>query len=137
MNSFNIKRVLSSVMLGIALLAALGVAPSYMGVVSVAEAAAPSKLGDLSEFRTIAVDVASIIDTGDLTAAKLRIKDLETSWDSAEAGLKPRAAKDWHVIDKAIDSALSELRADTPNATGCKQTINNLIVTIDILSSGK
>ena len=93
-----------------------------------------TKLGDLSPFRLIAEDVQTFVKKGDLPTAKARIKDLEISWDAAEAGLKHRAPKDWRLLDKAIDRALDALRATPPSQLECEKAVSAMLTVFNSLT---
>jgi len=88
-------------------------------------------LSDLSSFRVIAGDTLAIVDAGNLKRARARIKDLEANWDRAEAKLRPRSPEQWLVIDKAIDAALVQLRADKPQAPAAKEALQTLLASLD------
>ncbi|WP_425990046.1 hypothetical protein [Afipia sp. DC4300-2b1] len=63
-----------------------------------------------------------------------KIRDLEKSWDDAEPTLRPSNQVVWKRIDKSIDNALVELRADTPIAQGCSEALENLLTEMDKVS---
>ena len=86
---------------------------------------------DLSAFRVIAQDTLAIVDTGNLGSAKSRIKDLEADWDRAEATLRPRSPEQWRDIDKAIDAALQQLRAVSPEAAAAREALQRLLAAFD------
>ncbi|HEY1944724.1 MAG TPA: histidine kinase [Roseiarcus sp.] len=97
-------------------------------------AAVPSKLGDLSAYRTIAADTKALADSGDLSGAAIRISDLESSWEAAEAKLQSRASMQWYVLDRAVDRAVTVTKASSRDAATRRQVLGDLLCAIDTIS---
>ena len=75
----------------------------YLAGATVSAATPAAGLGDMTVFTIIIADVQTIVATGDLAAAKVRIADFETAWGVAE-GLNENSAD-----GKAYNNALDDL----------------------------
>ena len=97
--------------------------------------ALPSASGRLSNLSSAIVDAKALVNEGDLADAKVRIKELDASWDGAAAGLTCRSAARSRVVDRAIDRgldrALFALRPRAPNAAMCEKALVDLLAVID------
>jgi preprotein translocase SecF subunit len=93
--------------------------------------ASSGPLGDLAPFREIAQGALTLAESGDLSGAKARITDLETTWDEAGVKLRSGDSADWGGIDKAIDRAKTHLRSSSPVGTDCVTALKALIAKID------
>lgn len=82
-----------------------------------------ASLGNLSSFIKIEKDTLVFVNNGDLARAKIRIKDLETAWDNAQANLQSKNPEKWTQIDGTIDTVLSQLRSRNPKQTACKSAL--------------
>jgi uncharacterized membrane-anchored protein len=95
-----------------------------------------TRLGNLTRFAAIATDVQTLVAKNDVAGGKTRVKDLEVSWDDAEAGLKPRDPGTWHQLDDEIDAVLTAVRAGNPSQPDCMTTLTALIETLNHLDGG-
>ena len=108
-----------------------GGANASAGAAAAPQAAAPkTRLGDLSQFRTITQDIRDLLDRGDQAGATARVTDLETAWDQAQARLKPRDPAAWTTVDGKIDTVLRELRSTSPNPATEKDALDALLAAL-------
>ncbi|MEU4244839.1 hypothetical protein [Actinoplanes sp. NPDC026619] len=90
-----------------------------------------TRLGNLTRFSVITTDVQAKVARNDLAGGKTRVKDLEVSWDDAEAGLKPRDSAKWHQLDDEIDAVLTSLRSGSPSQADCAASLTALNKTLN------
>jgi hypothetical protein len=91
-----------------------------------AHANAAAGIGDTAIFTTIITDVQALAGKGDFAGAKTRITDFELAWDENSKGLRPMDPAYWDNIDGAADTALSAVRAATPDAAAITTALADL-----------
>jgi len=95
-----------------------------------ASTSALADLGDMQPFLAIVTDVQSPANGGNLGAAKQRITDFESAWDSAETSLRAKNPDLWTAIDDAADAALHAVRTAKPDSAQVTSTLAALIAAL-------
>jgi hypothetical protein len=131
----SVRKSTLALMLLLSLSATSVIAADVAGDFPGAAVAFPPAVRDLSNVRTAVADAEALVDKGDLAAARVRIKDLERSWDGAAAGSTRQTVAQWSVVDRAIDRGLDRvllaLRPRSPNAAMGGKALADLLAAVD------
>jgi hypothetical protein len=82
----------------------------------------------------IAADALRIAETGDLSAARKRIDDLERVWNREAPAMKLAAPEKWRTLDSVIDRAERELRFWRVRRTDSVEALRELVRTLESTS---
>jgi hypothetical protein len=91
----------------------------------------------LSAFRKIAEDMLRLVRAGDMSGAKSRAGDLESTWDNAQARLHPMSPEKWTLMDNAIDDVLRKVHSVKPNGAESSASLEALLAVINTLDNQK
>jgi uncharacterized membrane-anchored protein len=107
-----------------------GGAPTATAAVSPGQVAATFPKANVANFRRIAGDLLTSVQSGNQTETTAKAKDLETAWDDDEPHLRPLDEAAWHSIDGRIDSVLKAVRASQPDPATETQSTTALLAAL-------
>ncbi|MDQ6680415.1 MAG: hypothetical protein M3Y67_05555 [Pseudomonadota bacterium] len=96
-----------------------------------ANAPSDSPASGMPALRAIAADTMRIAQSGDLSAARKRVDDLERDWSREAPELKSHAPDKWRSLDAAIDRAERELRFGRVRQTDSVAALQHVVEIID------
>lgn len=88
-------------------------------------------LGDLSDYGKLAEEALDAVGTGDFAAARGKVDEMQGKWRAAAPELKRKSPEDWKAANAAVEQAVKELHAKTPDKDRSLDALNTLLSTFN------
>jgi hypothetical protein len=87
----------------------------------------PDIVSDMSGFKLKAEEIKAAFNPSQPASAKVKVKELESSWDKAEPQLRPKYPKEWQVLDRMIDRVIKVFDQSQPAPEQAGPALDELI----------
>jgi hypothetical protein len=87
----------------------------------------PDIVSDMSGFKLKAEEIKGAFNPTQPASAKLKVKELESSWDKAEPQLRPKHPKEWQLLDRMIDRVIKVFDQSQPAPEQASPALDELI----------
>lgn len=88
-------------------------------------------LGDLSEYGRLAEESLDAVGADDFATARAKVDALQAKWRAAAAELKRKSPEDWKAANAAVEGAVRELHAKSPDKDRSLDSLNTLLSTFN------